>query len=99
QMVTDAEAHAEEDRQRREEADLRNQADSLIYQTDKLLTEQGDKVPADEKEAVEASLGRLKDAHEGSDLEVLKTALEDLMTTSQAFTQKLYESAAAEDAG
>src|SRR5690625_2249708 len=78
QMVKDAEAHAEEDAKRREEADLRNQADTLIYQTEKLLSEQGEKVPDDEKEAVEASLGRLKDAHEGDDLEALKTALEDL---------------------
>ena len=56
QMVKDAEAHAEEDRQRKEEADIRNQADTLVYQTDKLLSEQGDKVPGDEKDALEAAL-------------------------------------------
>ena len=99
QMVKDAEAHAEEDRTRREEADLRNQADTLVYQTEKLLNEQGDKVTGDEKEAVEASLGRLKSAQEGEDNEALKSAIEDLMTTSQTFTQKLYESASAENAG
>ncbi|MBX3313890.1 MAG: molecular chaperone DnaK [Actinobacteria bacterium] len=99
QMVKDAEAHAEEDRKRREEADLTNQADTLVYQTQKLLDEQGDKVPGDEKEAVEASLGRLKTAQEGQDFEAIKSAIEDLMTTSQSFTQKLYESAAAEGAG
>jgi len=99
QMVRDAESHAEEDRKRREEADLHNQADSLVYQTDKLLKEQGDKVPESDKEAVEASLGRLKDVQGGSDTEAIKSAIEDLMTTSQAFTQKLYEAASAENAG
>ena len=99
QMVSDAESHAEEDRKRKEEADLRNQADTLVYQTDKLLKDQGDKVPGDEKEAVEASLGRLKDAVAGDDTEALKTAVEDLMTSSQTFTQKLYEQSAAEGSG
>lgn len=99
QMVKDAEAHAAEDAARREEADLRNQADTLVYQTEKLLNEQGDKVPAEEKEAVQASLGRLKDAQAGEDLDALKSAVEDLMTTSQSFTQKLYEAASAEGAG
>jgi len=70
-----------------------------VYQTEKLLKEQGDKVPAEEKEAVQASLGRLKDAQSSEDSESLKSAIEDLMTTSQAFTQKLYEAASAENAG
>ena len=58
QMVKDAEAHAEEDRRRREEAEVRNQADTLVYQTEKLLKEQGDKISGDEKSAVEDKLGR-----------------------------------------
>ncbi|MEO6987652.1 MAG: molecular chaperone DnaK, partial [Aquihabitans sp.] len=99
QMVKDAEAHAAEDAQRKEEADIRNQADTLVYQTDKLLKEQGEKVPGDEKTAVEASLGRLKDAVGGEDTAAIKSALEDLMTTSQTFTQKLYEQASTENAG
>ncbi|QXC59928.1 molecular chaperone DnaK [Aquihabitans sp. G128] len=99
QMVKDAEAHAEEDRTRREEADVRNQADSLVYSVDKLLKEQGEKVTGDEKTAAEASLGRLKDALAGTDLEAIKSGLEDLTTTSQAFTQKLYEATATENAG
>ncbi|CAN5524791.1 molecular chaperone DnaK [soil metagenome] len=99
QMVKDAEAHAEEDRTRREEADVRNQADSLVYSVDKLLKEQGEKVTGDEKTAAEASLGRLKDALAGEDVEAIKTGLEDLTTTSQAFTQKLYEATATENAG
>jgi molecular chaperone DnaK len=99
QMVKDAESHAEEDRQRREEAEVRNQADTLVYQTEKLLREQGDKVPADEKEQVEARLADLKSVKDGSDVEAIKTAVEGLVTASQSFAQKLYEASAAESAG
>jgi molecular chaperone DnaK len=98
QMVKDAEAHAEEDRQRREEAEVRNNADSLVYQTEKVLREQGDKVSADEKEAVEQPLADLKKTLEGADSGAIKTATDTLMSASQAFSQKLYE-AAARDSG
>jgi molecular chaperone DnaK len=93
-MVKDAEAHAEDDRKRREEAEVRNTADSLVYQTEKILREQGDKVSADEKAAVEAPLSDLKKALEGNDNASIKAATEALMSASQAFSQKLYESAA-----
>ena len=100
QMVKDAEAHAEEDRQRREEADIRNSADSLVYQTEKLLKEQGEKISAEERANVETKLADLKTAISGSELETIKSATEALMTASQEFTQKLYEQAAAnENAG
>jgi molecular chaperone DnaK len=94
QMVKDAEAHAEEDRQRREEAEIRNNADSLVYQTEKVLREQGDKVTAEEKAAVEEPLAALKIALEGNDNAVIKAATDALMSASQAFSQKLYETAA-----
>ena len=93
QMVKDAEAHAEEDRQRREEAEVRNNADSLVYQTEKVLRDQGENVSDEEKAAVEAPLGELRKALEGSDTEAIKAATEALMTASQAFSQKLYEAA------
>jgi molecular chaperone DnaK len=93
-MVKDAEAHAEEDRKRREEAEVRNNADSLVYQTEKVLREQGDKVSADEKAAVEGPLADLKTAISGNDIDAIKAATETLMTASQAFSQKLYEAAA-----
>jgi molecular chaperone DnaK len=96
QMVRDAEAHAEEDRQRKEEAEIRNTADTLVYQTEKLLREQGDKISADEKQGVEEKLADLKAALGGNDLEAMKTATELLMNASQEFTQKLYQQAAAE---
>jgi molecular chaperone DnaK len=93
-MVKDAEAHAEEDRRRREEAEVRNNADSLVYQTEEVLREQGDKVTADEKAAVEGPLDDLKKALDGNDAAAIRSATEALMSASQAFSQKLYEAAA-----
>jgi molecular chaperone DnaK len=98
-MVRDAEAHAEEDRKRREEADVRNQADTLIYQTDKLLKDQGDKVTGEEKTALESALGRLKEAANGTDTEAISKSVDEVSSTSQAFAQKLYEQSASENAG
>ncbi|HUR77971.1 MAG TPA: molecular chaperone DnaK [Acidimicrobiales bacterium] len=96
QMVKDAEAHAEEDRRRREEAEVRNNADSLVYQTDKMLAENGDKVEGAEKDTIESNLAGLKEALSGSDLEAIKSATEKLVTSSQSFAQKLYEQASAQ---
>jgi molecular chaperone DnaK len=93
-MVKDAEAHAEEDRKRREEAEIRNNADSLVYQTEKVLRDQGDNVSAEEKAAVQGPLDVLKEALNGNDNDAIKTATEALMAASQTFSQKLYEAAA-----
>ncbi len=98
QMIKDAEAHAEDDRKRRDEAEVRNNADSIVYQTEKVLREQGDKVSVDEKAAVEQPLADLKKAMEGNDTAAIKSATDTLMSASQAFSQKLYE-AAARDSG
>jgi molecular chaperone DnaK len=92
-MVKDAEAHAEDDKKRREEAEVRNNADSLVYQTEKVLREQGDKLTAEDKSAVEGPLADLRSALNGSDIDTIKNATEKLMTASQAFSQKLYEAA------
>ncbi len=100
QMVRDAEAHADDDRRRKEEAEVRNNADSLVYQTEKVLREHGDKVPGGEKDAVEAALAELKEAVAGgsgeADVERIRKATDALMGASQSFSQKLYESAASE---
>ncbi len=96
QMVRDAEAHAEDDRRRREEAEVRNNADSLVYQTEKILREHGDKITGGEKDAVESGLKELKDAVAGDDIERIRQSTETLMGASQTFSQKLYEQAAAE---
>ncbi len=94
-MVRDAEAHADDDRRRREEAETRNNADTLVYQTEKLLREQGDNFQGDEKSKVEDALKSLKDALGGSDTESIKQATEALVTASHGFTQRLYEQASA----
>ncbi len=98
-MVKDAEAHAEDDRKRKEEAEVRNNADTLVYQTEKLLKDQGEKFEGDEKEKVETALAAVKESLAGSDIEAIKTATESLLTASQSFSQRLYEEASKADAG
>ena len=95
QMVSDAEDHADEDRRRREEAEIRNAADTLVYQTEKLLKDQAEAVSDDEKEAINSKLADLRSALEGDDIEAVKSATEALMTASQEFGQRLYEATAA----
>lgn len=97
-MIRDAEAHAEDDRRRKEEAEVRNSADTLVYQTEKLLREQGEKFQGDEKDKVESGLKDLKDALSGSDVERIKSATEALVNASHGFTQRLYEQASAASA-
>jgi molecular chaperone DnaK len=96
QMVRDAESHAEEDRRRREEADARNRSDTLVYQTEKVLREQGDKVPADEKAQVESALADLKTALNDGDVDKMNEAADRVMAASQKMSQLLYEQAAQE---
>jgi molecular chaperone DnaK len=93
-MVKEAESHAEEDRQRREEAETRNNADSLVFQTEKLLKEQADNVSGDERQKIEEKLKALKDALAGSDIEAVKRGHEELLASSQEFAQRLYQQAA-----
>ncbi|UYP18423.1 molecular chaperone DnaK [Rhodococcus sp. Z13] len=95
-MVKDAEAHAEEDRKRREEAEARNQAESLVHQTEKFVKENEDKVPGDVKEKVETAIKDVKDALAGSDIDAVKSAVEKLATESQALGQAIYEAQGAE---
>jgi len=97
-MVRDAESHAEDDRRRRDEAEIRNNADTLVYQTEKLLREQGEKFSGGEKDQVETVLKSLKDALAGSDVEAIRKATEGLATASQGFAQRLYEQAAKDGA-
>src|SRR6202522_4416219 len=92
-MVRDAEAHAEDDKARREEAEVRNSADTLVYQTEKLLKDQGDKFEGTEKDDVESAVANLKDALAGTNVESIKDATEKLMGVSQSFSQRLYEQA------
>lgn len=96
QMVKDAEAHAEEDAKRREEVEIRNNADSLVYQTEKLLTDEGEKMPDTEKADVEEALAELKTAIGGEDNDAIKEATDKLIQASQVVGTRLYEQAAAE---
>ncbi|HEX3955624.1 MAG TPA: Hsp70 family protein, partial [Trebonia sp.] len=95
-MVRDAEAYAEEDRRRREEAEVRNQADTLVYSTEKFLADNDDKVPADIKSEVRKAIADLKRAVEGNGIEAIKTASERAATVSQKMGSAIYAAAQAE---
>jgi molecular chaperone DnaK len=94
-MVRDAEAHAEDDRRRHEEAEIRNHADSLVYQTEKMLKDQASSFSGPQKESVETDLTSLKDALSGSDVEGIKSATEKLAVGVQELGKQLYEQASA----
>ncbi|THV24393.1 molecular chaperone DnaK [Glycomyces paridis] len=92
-MMSEAQEHAEEDRQRKEEAETRNMGESLVYQTEKLLAESGDKIPEDLKGRINDATGSLKGALGGSDIEAIKTATEELSKVSQEAGQAMYAAA------
>src|SRR5271155_4052569 len=103
-MIKDAEAHADEDRTRREEADVRNQAETLVYQTEKFVKEQreaegGSQVPEDTLNKVDAAVAEAKTALGGSDISAIKSAMEKLGQESQALGRAIYETTQAEKAG
>ncbi len=89
-MMADAEKYAEEDRQRRDEAETRNRAESLAYTTEKFLSENSDKVPSDVKSEVESAIADLKKALEGTDTEAIKTASEHAAQVSQKMGTAIY---------
>ena len=93
-MVRDAESHADEDRRRRDEAEVRNNADGLVYQIEKLLRDQADSFQGSERDDVESALNELKESLNGTDLEAVKAATDKLLTSTQRFSQRLYEAAA-----
>ena len=95
QMVADAEAHAAEDARRREEAEALNNADSLVYQVEKLLADAGDSVDAGQRADVEAKLDELKSAIDEKDLDRIRSATEELSAISQQIGAAMYEQAAA----
>ena len=99
QMVSDAEAHAEEDKQRREEADVRNQAESTVYQAEKFVSENGENIADDKKETVNNAVAEVRTALEGSDLEAIKSAVEKVNTELQAIGTAMYEQQAAQADG
>ena len=93
-MRKDADAHADEDKQRREEVETRNEADNLVYRTEKLLKENADKLPGDDKAKLEGAVATMKDALKGSDAAAIKSAVEKLNEAWQAVSEVLYKAAA-----
>ncbi len=98
-MMREAEQHAEEDKRRREEAEVRNQAETLVYQTEKFVKENDDKLPADIKDEVNKAITETQEALKGTDGEAIKTASERLATESQKLGQALYAQQAAAGEG
>ena len=97
-MIKDAEAHADEDKKRREEAETRNQAESLVHHTEKFLKDNEDKVDAGLKDKVNASIAEANEALKGTDLGAIKTAVEKLSEQSQEMGQAIYAAAQADAA-
>ncbi|AQT67075.1 Heat shock protein 70 [Anaerohalosphaera lusitana] len=93
-MTKDAEAHAEEDKRRREVIELKNQADQLVYTTEKTLKEHGEKVSADVRSKIEEAVNNLKEAQKGDDGDAIKKAIDNLQQTSQELGKVLYEESA-----
>jgi molecular chaperone DnaK len=97
-MVKDAEAHAEEDRQAKEKADALNQADSIVYQTEKMLKDYGDKISADDRANIEKEIENTKSAMNDGDAERIKQAVEALTQASYKISEAMYQEAAASQA-
>ncbi len=98
-MVEQAKVHESEDRKRRELADARNAADSLAYQAEKTLSELGDKVPADDRQNIEAKVAELRKAMDGDSIEEIKRLTEEVQQASYALSQQLYAQEAAQESG
>jgi molecular chaperone DnaK len=97
-MTHEAESHAEEDKKRREVVDLKNQADQLVYSTEKTLKEHGDKVPSQTRGNIEGAVSNLKEAAKGDDPTAIKKAIENLSEVGQELGKVLYEEAAKKQA-
>ncbi|MBX3327738.1 MAG: molecular chaperone DnaK [Nitrospira sp.] len=94
-LVRDAQSHTEDDKKRRKLAEAKNQGDNLVYQTEKNITDYGDKVSADEKTKIQDAIAALKKALEGTDAEAIESATQSLMTASHKLAEEMYKKAAA----
>ncbi|MDH5252327.1 MAG: Hsp70 family protein, partial [Nitrospira sp.] len=94
-LVKDAQAHTEDDKKRRKLAEAKNQADTLVYQTEKNITEYGDNVSADEKTQIQDAVAALKKALEGTDAEAIESATQTLTTASHKLAEAMYKKASA----
>ena len=98
-MKAEAEQNAENDKKERERIDKLNQADSMIFTTENFLKDNGDKIPADQKPAIEEALSKLKEAHKSGDVSAIDTAINNLNTIMQAASQQMYQQAGPQQAG
>ena len=98
-MVKDAEAHATEDKKRKELVEARNQADAAVHSTEKALAEHGDKIAGDDKTAIETALEDLKAAKDGEDLEGIQAKTQTLMQASMKLGEAMYQAAQGSAAG
>jgi molecular chaperone DnaK len=94
-LVRDAQSHTDEDKKRRKLAEAKNQADNLVYQTEKNITEYGDKVSAEEKTKIQDAVAAVKKALEGTDAEAIESATQSLMTASHKLAEEMYKKTAA----
>ncbi len=99
QMVEEAQKHAEEDKKRQELAEARNQADSLIYSTEKTIRDMGDKIDSSKKEEIETAIQNLKEALSGEDISAIKSASENLSSKLHEVSSQLYENVQQDQAG
>ena len=98
-MRKDADAHADEDRQQRELVDARNKGDSMCWQIEKMMKEQGDKLQDSDRQPMDAAIEKVREASKGDDLAAINASIEELEQASHAFSKTLYEGAAAAGAG
>lgn len=98
-MVREAEQHADEDHKRRQEAEARNTADNLLYQTEKLIADNDDKISAEHKAKLEQTQGQLREAIKSDDIQAIRNASDELMRVSQEVGQAMYAAGAADQAG
>ena len=97
--VKEAEQYAAQDKKMKEEVEVRNQADQMVYQSEKTLSEMGDKIPADDKSKVQAGIDKLKETLKGQDTAAIKAATEELTQAFYAVSEKLYQQANPQNAG
>ena len=98
-MIKEAELHAEEDRKRKEQAETRNRADALVYETEKFMREQGDKIAGDAKSRLESAVARLKEALKNNDYAAMRSGIDELNRVMQDASADLYAKARAQQAG
>ncbi|MFH1562939.1 MAG: molecular chaperone DnaK [Nitrospirota bacterium] len=98
-MVREGESHAEEDKKRKEDIETRNQADTLVYTTEKTLKEYGDKVSEDDRKKIEEATADLRKKLEGEDIDAIKKAMEELTTASYKIAEEMYKQASAQQQG